>query len=122
MMEMKYDDGKLQIGILFEDFPLAIKEVGAVATYGALKYERSSWRGVPNCEVRYRDAKARHVLEEGIEDKDDESLLYHLAHEAWNCLALLQLKLENMDKRDYKPSLENAREAKRKQLEKVKNA
>lgn len=117
-MEMKYDDGKIKAAILIEDFALALKEVAAVSTYGDLKYTRSSWKTVPDCEIRYKDAKMRHVIEEGISDKDDESELYHLAHEAWNCLALLQLKLESVDKRDYTKAFENAREAKRKQLAK----
>lgn len=115
-MEMKYDDGKLKAAILIEDFPLALKEVAAVATYGDLKYKRSSWRTVPDCEVRYKDAKMRHVIEEGITEKDDESELYHLAHEAWNCLALLQLALEKVSERDYSKSFQNAREAKKKQM------
>lgn len=118
---MKYDDGKIQLGIIFEDFPLALQELGAVSTYGALKYERSSWKTVPNREARYSDAKARHVVSEGINDFDEESELYHLAHEAWNCLALLQLKLEKMEKRNYSKSFQNARDSKKKQEEKNAN-
>ena len=118
---MKYDNGKLQSNILFEDFPLALREVAAVATYGAVKYERSSWKGVPNCEVRYGDAKARHVIEQGIGEFDEESELYHLAHEAWNCFALLQLKLEEQTNEQiltrYQKSFGKAAEAKKKQME-----
>jgi len=93
--DMKYDGGKLLAHIIFEDFPDAIKEVVRVATFGARKYERSSWKTVSNGLQRYSDAKARHFLESaaGV-DLDDESGLDHLAHEAWNALATLQLKLE----------------------------
>lgn len=118
-MEMKYDDGKIKMGILFEDFPLALMELGAVCTYGDLKYERSSWKSVSNAKTRYSDAKARHIIAQGVELVDEESRLYHLAHEAWNCLALLQLELEKTGKRDYTESFDAAREAKRKQLEKI---
>jgi hypothetical protein len=93
--DMKYDAGKPLAHIIFEDFPLALKEVVKVATFGAKKYSRSSWKTVPNAVVRYADAKARHFLDAaaGIE-LDEESKLDHLAHEAWNALATLQLRLE----------------------------
>jgi len=93
--DMKFDGGKLLAHIIFEDFPDAIKEVVRVATFGAKKYERSSWKTVSNGLQRYSDAKARHFLEAaaGVE-LDEESGLDHLAHEAWNALATLQLKLE----------------------------
>lgn len=91
---MKYDKGKLQAGILFEDFPLALKEVMNVATFGAQKYARSSWKTVPNARQRYGDALVRHQIEMNLEDKDPESNILHLAHFAWNALALLQLKIE----------------------------
>lgn len=117
-MEMKYDGGKIKMGILFEDFPLALLELGAVSTYGDLKYKRSSWRTVSDAEVRYHDAKSRHVVFAGLEDVDEESELYHLAHEAWNCLALLQLELEKQERRDYSRSFEKALKAKQEALEK----
>lgn len=118
-MEMKYDDGKLKAHIMFEDFPLALQELVAVCTYGDLKYERSSWKTVPDAKTRYSDAKARHIILAGTELLDEESRLYHLAHEAWNCLALLQLELEAMDKRDYTESFANAKEAKQRELKKA---
>ncbi len=92
---MKFDKGKLLANIPFEDFPLALRELIRVCTFGAKKYARSSWKTVPNAETRYGDARARHFIDAsaGI-DLDEESELDHLAHEAWNCLALLQLKLE----------------------------
>lgn len=98
--EMKYDEGKLLGNVIFEDFPDAIREVIRVATFGAKKYARSSWKTVSNGKQRYSDAKARHFLDAsaGI-DLDSESGLDHLAHEAWNALAVLQLKLEENKKK-----------------------
>lgn len=93
--DMKYDSGKLLAAIPFEDFPLALKEIAKISTYGAVKYERSSWKTVSNKEIRYKDAMFRHLLEMMAgEELDDESKLLHHAHFAWNVLALLQLKLE----------------------------
>ena len=119
--DKKYDAGKLLADILFSDFPDALKEVMAVATYGAYKYERASWKKVKDAEVRYADAKARHYLASKKEDFDDESRLYHLAHEAWCALALLQLKMEQkgVDTRDYDWVIQKALKAKQEALKNV---
>ena len=94
----KKDQGKLLAGIPFEDFPLAMQELIRVSTFGAQKYSRSSWKSVPDREVRYYDARARHFLglnpDGSITENDIETGYDHLAHEIWNCMALLQLKLE----------------------------
>lgn len=92
--EYKKDAGKLLAAIPFEDFPLALRELLGVCTFGAEKYSRSSWRKVDDRTTRYNDARARHFISSHTEDLDEESGFHHLAHEAWNCLALLQLKLE----------------------------
>ena len=92
--EFKADAGKLLSAIPFEDFPDALRELFGVCTFGAQKYSRSSWKQVEGKEVRYNDARARHFADSFVNDLDSESGFHHLAHEAWNCLALLQLKLE----------------------------
>ena len=97
--DMKFDQGKLLAAIPFEDFPDAIKELIKVCTFGAQKYARSSWKDVPNGMQRYNDARARHFIDVKLgitseKETDEESNIDHLAHEAWNCLALLQLKIE----------------------------
>lgn len=93
---MKYDNGKLLASIPLDDFPRALKEVARISTYGAKKYERASWLGVPDAITRYRDALVRHQLEfsiHGRDSVDEESGLLHLAHFAWNALAILELEL-----------------------------
>lgn len=90
----KDDSGKIQAAIIFEDFPLALRELMKVATFGAQKYSRAGWKTVPDKETRYSDAKVRHQIDSTQEDNDEESGCDHLAHEAWNTLALLQMKLE----------------------------
>ena len=91
---MKYDGGKILAAIPVKDFNLAIKAVAEVGTFGANKYKRSSWKTVPDAALRYEDALVRHQLEKEEVDYDEESGLLHLAHMAWNALAILQLKLE----------------------------
>ena len=91
--DMKFDEGKLLGSILHEDFPQALQDVIRVATFGAAKYERSSWKTVSNSHQRYADALHRHLLAIALgEVVDEESGLPHYAHAAWNCLALAQLR------------------------------
>lgn len=97
-MDKKYDTGKPMVGLVKEDFPLALMEIGKIARYGILKYEeRGSWKKVEDGFNRYKDALGRHDLQSQYEDVDDESGHLHLAHMAWNCLALLQFHLEDVD-------------------------
>lgn len=98
--DMKYDGGKLLGGVIFQDFPKAFQEVLGVATFGANKYARSSWKNVSNAETRYFDALCRHLLAyAGGEFIDEESKKAHLAHAAWNCLAVLELSKDKNEHR-----------------------
>jgi hypothetical protein len=62
-----------------------------VGTFGADKYTLHGWLAVENGEERYMDALFRHLLAD--EETDAESDLPHLAHAAWNALAVLELHL-----------------------------
>lgn len=87
----KADGGKIRPSLLIDDMPVAIKNVAAVLTYGAEKYEERGWMKVDP--ERYRDALLRHYLAYcGGEDFDEESGLHHLAHLACNALFLLQME------------------------------
>lgn len=88
----KLDAGKQQAGVLL-DFSRALEAVADVGTFGANKYTRLGWASVPNGEQRYTDALMRHLLKMQREDIDPDSGLDHLAHLAWNCLAVLELRL-----------------------------
>lgn len=94
MTDMKFDGGKPLAAIPIKDFGRALEAVSEVGTFGAKKYARSSWKGVENASVRYEDALYRHAYKSSYEDRDEESGLLHLAHLAWNALAILQLRLE----------------------------
>lgn len=89
----KLDHGKNRVGLMVGDFPRALARVAEVATYGAAKYTDHGWRSVPAGESRYRDAMYRHLLADHRgEPMDVESELAHLAHAAWNILAVLELR------------------------------
>lgn len=91
---MKYDGGKPRVGLVMAGFPNALLEVSKISTFGAQKYAAHSWKTVPNAYERYMDAKYRHMLaREAGEVVDAESQMLHLAHEAWNALATLELYL-----------------------------
>jgi hypothetical protein len=90
----KVDGGKIQPELIFRGFSRALREVAEVGTYGANKYTRDGWEQVPEAIRRYSDAFHRHQLQRYAgEECDAESKLRHLAHEAWNILAVLELTL-----------------------------
>ena len=86
---MKYDYGKVRPTLVIDSMREAILAVSEVGTFGAAKYGDDNWKKVEDAQKRYRDAAYRHLLAEGC---DVESGLPHLAHAAWNLLALLQLQ------------------------------
>ena len=86
------DDGKVKAGVL-EDFSLALWEVARIGSNGSIKYTRHGWESVPNGIERFKDAKWRHLLKGVRQPLDPEWNILHLAHEAWNILAKLELIL-----------------------------
>lgn len=91
----KLDAGKNRLGLVLGGFSRALEEVGKVGTFGAAKYMDNGWRQVKDGQERYTDALLRHLIKtmQG-EDVDSDSGLLHLAHMAWNALAILELNLE----------------------------
>lgn len=88
----KADAGKVLGGLLL-DFARALELVAEVGTHGAEKYSRGGWVAVPDGQQRYLDAAMRHLLKLGKgEQNDADSGLPHLAHIAWNFLAVLDLQ------------------------------
>jgi hypothetical protein len=94
----KLDQGKVRLGLVMGGFSRALIEVGKVGTFGARKYTDNGWVDVPDGEARYTDAMLRHLLADlGGESVDEESGLLHAAHAAWNALAVLDLKLRELE-------------------------
>lgn len=92
----KVDAGKPRPGLVLGAFSGALLEVTKVGTFGAQKYTDHGWLTVPNGFNRYEDAQMRHALyRHSGESHDPDSGLLHLAHEAWNALAKLELYLQS---------------------------
>jgi len=85
-------------------FPRALMHVAKVSEAGAKKYTWNGWRSVPDGFNRYADAQARHAVMATIEDYDEETECLHLAQEAWNALAKLELFLTEEQQYDSQPA------------------
>ena len=91
----KDDSAKPRLDLVLGDFATALWGVGLVGTFGANKYTDRGWHEVENGIERYSNALLRHYLNfKSGEINDRESNLPHLAHLAWNALAILQLYME----------------------------
>ena len=96
----KDDMDKNRLGLVLGYFARALWHVGLVGSYGANKYTDNGWIYVTNGFSRYSDAGLRHYLRRMMgETYDEESKLLHLAHEAWNALAVLELYLRKQEKK-----------------------
>lgn len=88
----KADKNKPRLDLVLGDFANALWQVGEVGTFGADKYADSGWLEVDNAIERYSSAMLRHYFKyKAGEGFDEESKLSHLAHMAWNALAVLEL-------------------------------
>ena len=100
---IKKDEGKLPYYIvLFQQFPLALKEVIKCSNSGHNKYKETDldWQNfsrVDNAEIRYKDAMLRHMSEEGqVEDMIEFGEMTHEGAVVWNALADLEIKLRKL--------------------------
>lgn len=91
----KYDTGKPMVGTLVRIFPRALTAIGAVIEYGTHKYpDPDNWSKNEHIEERYFDSVMRHLTKYFAgEEVDMESNKLHLAHAAWNILAILEMFL-----------------------------
>lgn len=91
---LKYDGDKVRMDLLTDGMPRALEAVGEILTFGAQKYKAHSWKAVEGNTERYNAAKVRHMIARAKgEERDPESGMLHLAHEACNALFLLELAL-----------------------------
>ena len=100
----KDDKDKPLVELVLGDFAHALEQVCQIGTFGAQKYTEHGWLSVPDAQKRYANAAGRHRLtRQKGETIDPESEMPHLAHEAWNILAQLELYLrEEEDARQSK--------------------
>lgn len=79
-------EGKVRLDLIH---PLWTWSLGQVCTAGAAKYGRWNWlKGMPWSEL-VGSAKRHIELWLSGESTDPETGCHHLAHAAWNCLALM---------------------------------
>lgn len=94
----KLDQGKVRPSLIIESMPRALWALAEVGTFGANKYSKDGWIAVPNGQERYADAGYRHILKRAMGERvDPDSEKLHLAHEAWNALAKLELFLREQE-------------------------
>ena len=94
----KLDQGKVRPALVLGGFARALWAVSEVGSFGAIKYTENGWVTVPNGQARYEDADLRHWLKDKMgQDTDEDSNLTHLAHKAWNALAVLDLELRKKE-------------------------
>lgn len=98
--DLKKDAGKLPYDLLPLD---AVEELTKIYQMGANKYAPHSWEQGMRYSRVYA-ALLRHLFAwwRG-EDKDQESGLSHMAHVAWNALALLTYTLRGKTEYDDRP-------------------
>lgn len=89
----KYDQGKLRWDLL----PLnLIEKIVEIYTFGAEKYGANTWQNLEDGYNRYKAALFRHLMaHEKGEAIDTDSKLPHLAHVAWNAIALMHFGIEH---------------------------
>jgi len=93
MEDLKYDKGKLRMSLISPEF---VKGLAEVLTFGAAKYQASSWQYLENAEERYRDALLRHLYAYlSGEVNDQESGLSHLKHISANVMFLEHFERTN---------------------------
>ena len=90
----KYDEGKPRLAEMVIDFKEPLLELCKVWEFGANKYSKSNWKQVENGKDRYTNAMLRHLFAEEDNPVDDESLLLHASHIAFNALARLYFILQ----------------------------
>ena len=93
----KYDTGKPMVGTVLRIFPRALSLIGSVIEHGTHKYPTpDNWIKNENILERYTDSAIRHLTKHFMEEYiDRDSGLPHLAHCAWNILAVLEYEMRN---------------------------
>ena len=93
-LDQKHDEGRPAVGQMTADFPRALLMLAKLTSYGIKEGKAAGeWKNILNAQVRFEDALGRHNLEMHIHSRDQESMLPHAAHRAWDAMAVLELIL-----------------------------
>lgn len=89
-------DGKVRMELL--PFP-ELEEIAKVYTAGAKKYGDNNWQHLEDGYNRYKGALLRHLTEvEKGNIFDEDTGCMHAAQVAWNAIAMLHFKMEELKK------------------------
>lgn len=94
---MRFDGDKVRWDLLPFD---ALEQVAMVATYGAKKYAPKNWELGMSWSRMFGSIMRHLAARMRGEIMDPESGLPHLAHAAWNAMALLSYELRGVGKND----------------------
>lgn len=90
---LRYNDGKCRVELIPPEWPWAL---GMVLTRGAIKYDDRNWERGMSWSYMVGSIM-RHVFKFMIGERyDKESGNHHLAHAAWNCLALMSYDVRGL--------------------------
>ncbi len=97
----RFSEGKIRHDLVA---PWALNEIARVYTYGTIKYDDDNWWKGLKWKKDVFGCILRHVWKwfRGERD-DDESGLHHLAHAAWNCMALMEYERNKIGTDDRVP-------------------
>ena len=93
---LRYNEGKPALAQILE-FGSGLDKLAKVMSQGAIKYTPRNWLKGGKPDEEYLSAALRHMeafVNEGEWDKDNGT--HHIAHAAWNMLALLTLNRDDL--------------------------
>jgi hypothetical protein len=97
----RFNEGKVRMDLIP---PVSLEEIAKVYTYGTKKYSDDNWWKAFKWRKDTYGCIARHLNKWMRGEKcDDESGLHHLAHAAWNCIALMEFERNNLGHDDRIP-------------------
>jgi hypothetical protein len=98
---LRFNEGKIRYDLIE---PYAVEQLAKVFTKGAEKYAVRNWEGGMKWSKMIASLKRHIAAYEKGEDFDQESGLYHMAHAAWNAMALIsyyKLYPQGDDRQNY---------------------
>ena len=96
----RYNEGKLRYDLIT---PLGLEMLAEVYTYGATKYADRNWeKGLSMTQCFASLMRHAWAWMQG-QDYDYESNLHHMAHVAWNALAICHFHVDEREDLDDRP-------------------
>jgi hypothetical protein len=97
----RFNQGKIRYDLIP---PWALEQIAKVYTYGTIKYDDDNWWKGMKWRKDVFGCIERHIKKWFRGEKlDDESNLHHLAHAAWNCIALMEYERNRIGTDDRNP-------------------